>query len=98
MPVQEKFGDGTATGKEVNEKLSFRIPMVTSSCWLKISVRDLCNAIRSAASPSGIQVSVTRFSTERSQADFAPSPPLAMSAKRTQRQKNLTQSRKVAKG
>jgi hypothetical protein len=46
MPVHGKYGDGTATGQEVNEKFLFSIPMVTSSCWLKISVRDLSDAIR----------------------------------------------------
>src|SRR5260370_22257318 len=43
MPVQEKYGDGMVTGKEVSEKLWFWILMVTSSCWLKNSVRDPSN-------------------------------------------------------
>ena len=43
MPVQEKYGEGTVTGKEVNERLWFWILMVTSPCWLKISVRDPSN-------------------------------------------------------
>jgi hypothetical protein len=43
MPVQEKYGEGMVTGKEVNERLLFWILMVTSSCWLKISVRDPSN-------------------------------------------------------
>ena len=35
-------------GKEVNERLLFSIPMVTSSCWPKISVSDHCNRLRTA--------------------------------------------------
>jgi hypothetical protein len=40
MPVREKYGEGVVIGKEVGERLWFWILMVTSSCWLKTSVRD----------------------------------------------------------
>jgi hypothetical protein len=43
VPIYAGHGEGMVTGKEVNERLWFWILTVTSSCWLKVSVRDPSN-------------------------------------------------------